>query len=88
MAFNLTLSIPQAFILLAALGLSSAIPSTPGYVGVYQIVAVAVLVPLGFRQEDALVYILAYQAFNYILVGVWGGIGVSQMPWVKNYKAM
>jgi len=44
-AFGLSLTPAQGFILLAALGISSAIPSTPGYVGVYQLVAVTGRVP-------------------------------------------
>ncbi len=38
-ALNLTLTLPQSFLLLAALGLSSAVPAMPGYVGIYQFVA-------------------------------------------------
>lgn len=67
-----TLSIGQALVLLSALGLSSAIPSTPGYVGVYQFVAVTVLVPFGFSRADALAYILISQGMSYALVSFWG----------------
>ncbi|HUH97396.1 MAG TPA: lysylphosphatidylglycerol synthase transmembrane domain-containing protein, partial [Anaerolineales bacterium] len=71
-----TLNIGQALILLAALGLSSAIPSTPGYVGIYQFVAVAVLVPFGFSRVDALAYILISQILNYLVITFWGLIGL------------
>jgi hypothetical protein len=71
-----TLSIAQALILLAALGLSSAIPSTPGYVGVYQFVAVGVLVPFGFTRADALAYVLINQVLNYMIVSFWGLLGL------------
>lgn len=74
-----TLNIWQAFILLSALGLSSAIPSTPGYVGVYQFVAVAVLVPFGFSLSEALAYIIIAQILNYVMVSFWGLIGLWQM---------
>ena len=78
MAFALheTLTLAQAFLFIAALGLSSAIPSTPGYVGVYQFVAVTVLVPFGFTRESALAFILISQALNLIIVALWGGIGL------------
>lgn len=66
-AFQLSLSLPQAFVLLAALGLSSAIPSTPGFVGVYQFVAVAVLPLFGYSREQALAYILMVQAIAYVM---------------------
>jgi hypothetical protein len=71
-----TLTISQALILLAALGLSSAIPSTPGYIGVYQFVAVSVLIPFGFSRANALAYILISQIFHYLLVSFWGLIGL------------
>jgi uncharacterized protein (TIRG00374 family) len=74
-----SLRIDQAFILLAALGLSSAIPSTPGYLGVYQFVALLVLVPFGFSQSEALAYILISQALGYLIVSFWGLIGLWQV---------
>jgi uncharacterized protein (TIRG00374 family) len=74
-----TLNLGQALVLLAALGLSSAIPSTPGYVGVYQFVAVTVLVPFGFSRSEALTYILISQVSGYILFGLWGLLGLWQI---------
>jgi uncharacterized protein (TIRG00374 family) len=74
-----TLSLGQSFILLAALGLSSAIPSTPGYIGVQQFVAVNVLVPFGFSRPVALAYILIAQVFNYVVISFWGLIGLWQV---------
>ena len=69
---RLHLALPQALLLLAGMGLSSAIPSTPGYVGVYQFAAVTVLTPFGFSKSDALAFILVAQALNYLVVSVWG----------------
>jgi len=74
-AFHLALAVPQALLLLAALGLASAVPSTPGFVGVYQFVAATVLTPFGFSRSQALVFIIALQAVNYAVVIVWGGTG-------------
>jgi glycosyltransferase 2 family protein len=74
-----TLSLSQALILLSALGLSSAIPSTPGYIGVYQFVAVTILVPFGFSRPEALAYILISQVLGYVLVGFWGLLGLWQI---------
>lgn len=78
-AFGLALAVPEALLLLAALGLSSAAPSTPGYVGIYQFVAVTVLTPFGFSQNEALVYIIALQAVNYLVVIGWGAIGLWRL---------
>jgi hypothetical protein len=85
-AFDLALSPAQLLFLLAALGLSSAVPSTPGYLGVYQFVAVSVLAPFGIGQSDALVYILAFQAMTYALVIVWGMIGLWRLN--TNFAAL
>jgi glycosyltransferase 2 family protein len=74
-----SISLGHALILLAALGLASAIPSTPGYIGVYQFVAVSVLVPFGFSRPAALVYILISQVVGYIVISFWGLIGLWQI---------
>lgn len=78
-ALHISLSFPQAFILLAALGLASALPSTPGAVGIFQFVAVTIMVPFGLSKNDALAYILVSQAFSYVVVTFWGVIGLWEM---------
>jgi glycosyltransferase 2 family protein len=67
--------LPVAFLLVAGLGLGSALPSTPGYVGIYQFVAVSVLAPFGFSRPQAIGYILVAQALQYTVIGLWGGLG-------------
>jgi glycosyltransferase 2 family protein len=75
-ALGLRIPIPVGFLLIAALGLSSALPSTPGYVGIYQFVAVAVLTPFGFSRSAAIAFILVAQALGYVVIGVWGSFGL------------
>jgi uncharacterized protein (TIRG00374 family) len=75
---KIPLLLQQAFVLLAALGLSSAIPSTPGYVGVYQFVAVTTLAPFGISKADALAFILISQILGYIIIGFWGLLSLWQ----------
>lgn len=65
-----------SMIVLAALGLSSAIPSTPGYVGVFQFVAVNVLKPFGVEAETAIAWILLYQAVGYLIQTSCGLLGL------------
>ena len=77
-ALNLSFSYSIAFLLIAGLGLGSALPSTPGYVGIYQFVAVSVLVPFGFSRTEAIAYILLAQAVSYAMIGCWGLIGFWQ----------
>jgi uncharacterized protein (TIRG00374 family) len=69
----------QVFILLAALGIASAVPSTPGYVGVYQLVAVTVLVPFGLSEAQAVAYIIGYQGVMYVVITLWGLIGLWKL---------
>ena len=75
-SFHESLLLSESFLFIAALGISSAIPATPGYVGVYQFVAVTVLVPFGFTREAALALILLAQFMNLLLVSFWGGLGL------------
>jgi uncharacterized membrane protein YbhN (UPF0104 family) len=72
---DLKIEVTVAYLLLAGLGLASALPSTPGYVGIYQFVAVSVLVPFGMSRTDAVGYILLAQALQYLVVGGWGTVG-------------
>jgi len=62
------LSFSHAMLLLTGMGLGSALPSTPGYVGIYQFVAVTVLVPFGISRDAALAFILVAQALSYVVV--------------------
>jgi glycosyltransferase 2 family protein len=71
-ALHLSIGLPVAFLLIAGLGLGSALPSTPGYVGIYQFIAVNVLTPFGMSRTDAIAYILFAQALNYVIIGLWG----------------
>jgi uncharacterized membrane protein YbhN (UPF0104 family) len=74
-AIDLKIEVTVAYLLLAGLGLASALPSTPGYVGIYQFVAVSLLVPFGMSRTDAVGYILLAQALPYVVVGGWGAVG-------------
>jgi uncharacterized membrane protein YbhN (UPF0104 family) len=71
-ALGIGLSFRIAMLLLAGLGLSSALPSTPGYVGIYQFVAVTVLTPFGISRDGAMAYILVLQALGYAVVLLFG----------------
>ncbi len=64
-----------ALLLNTGLGLGSALPATPGYVGVYQFVAVSVLVPFGFSKTGAIGYILLFQVLQYVLISLWAAFG-------------
>jgi glycosyltransferase 2 family protein len=78
-ALHLTLPYAVAMLLLAGLGLASAAPSTPGYVGVYQIVAVGILPAFGISKSDAIAYILVFQGMSYAVFISWGLLGLWQL---------
>ena len=82
-ALDLPLSLQQGLVLLAALGLASALPSTPGFVGIYQFVAVTVLVPFGYSQSEALAYILVSQVVYYAVLTGLGVIGIWRLGTAK-----
>ena len=77
-SLGLSISLPLAFLLITGLGLGSALPSTPGYVGIYQFVAVSVLTPFGFSKADAIAYILLAQALQYVGIGALGTIALTR----------
>ncbi len=78
-SLGLAFTLPMVLLLNSALGLSSAVPSTPGYVGVYQFVAISVLTPFGFSSNAALAYIVMAQACSYLIVMVWGTVGLVSL---------
>jgi glycosyltransferase 2 family protein len=76
---GLHFSFGVALLLLTGLGLGSALPSTPGYVGVYQFVAVTILMPFGISRDAALAYILVVQASGYVVVTLFGLPGLYRL---------
>ena len=77
-ALGLAIPIPAAFLLLACLGLGSALPATPGYLGIYQFAAVSALTPFGFSHTDAIAYILVAQVLMIAVMGVFGSVGLLE----------
>jgi glycosyltransferase 2 family protein len=75
-ALGFAIPMSAAFLLIASLGLGSALPSAPGYVGIYQFVAVTVLPPFGLSRTDAIAYILVAQALMYVVIAFWGSLGL------------
>jgi glycosyltransferase 2 family protein len=78
-ALHLTLPFAVAMLLLAGLALASSAPSTPGYVGVYQIVAVGILPAFGISKSDAIAYILVFQGLSFTVFIFWGLVGLWQL---------
>jgi uncharacterized membrane protein YbhN (UPF0104 family) len=72
------MSMAVALLLLVGLGVGSALPSTPGYIGIFQFVAVTVLVPFHFTRSQAIAFILVAQAGGLVVTGILGAIGLLQ----------
>jgi glycosyltransferase 2 family protein len=83
-ALGIAMSFRVALLLVTGLGLGSALPSTPGYVGIYQFVAVTVLTPFGVSRDAALAYILVMQAIGYAVVLAFGLPGLYQLQAQKH----
>lgn len=75
-ALHLTLPFEQAVIVNAVLALSQIVPTTPGGIGVYQFLAVTVLVPFGFTSSQAMAYILSAQMQFYLVMAALGFIAL------------
>jgi uncharacterized protein (TIRG00374 family) len=81
---NLHISFSVAALLICGMGLGSALPATPGYVGIYQFVAVSVLTPFGVPKDAALALILVMQALGYVVVIAFGLPGLYRFKgWRK-----
>lgn len=83
MMLGQALGVPVSFrigvLLLTGLALGGSLPSTPGYVGIYQFVAVTVLPPFGVTRDAALAYILLVQATAYAISIAFGLPGLLQL---------
>ncbi len=86
-ALGFSIPLPLAFLLIAGLGLGSALPAAPGYVGIYQFVAVSVLTPFGISKPDAIAYILLAQGLQYVSVMIWGPIALWQLGGWRKWTA-
>ena len=78
-ALGLTISLPVAFLLITGLAMGSALPSTPGYVGIYQFVAVEVLMPFGFSRSSVVAFMVLVQAVQYVSTGAWGLLALARL---------
>jgi hypothetical protein len=87
MILNLSLAIQPAFVLLSTLGLSSALPSTPGYIGVYQFAAFLALQPFGFSKAESVALVLFAQIANFLVISFWGILALARFPQEKTTSA-
>ena len=72
-ALGLHVSFPVALLLLTGLGFASALPSTPGSLGIYQFIYVSVLTLFGISRDGALAFALVSQVMGYVVTLALGG---------------
>lgn len=72
-ALGLHVSFPVAVLLLTGLGFASALPSTPGFVGIYQFIYVSILTMFGVSRDGALAFALVSQVMGYLVTLALGG---------------
>lgn len=73
-SFGWPLPFSAAYLTLIFLAVASTLPSTPGYIGVYQVAAMAALHNFGVTQSQAIAYGTVLQVCSFILftcVGAW-----------------
>ena len=81
-AFDFSLSWNAAVFLLVVINLGSAIPSSPGFIGVYHYLAVFALGYWGVQKSEALGYALATHLLNISTIIVFGGLCL----WIKGIR--
>ena len=77
-AFGIEAGFSAALVLQAALVFGVAVPSTPGYIGVFEAVIVAILGLYGVPQQEAFAYAVTYHATTFVpitLLGAWSVVG-------------
>lgn len=77
-AFNISVALPVAAILVVVTNLSMAIPSAPGYVGVFEGAAVLVLTTLGQPTTSSQAFAIIYHFVGLVPVAVLGIISAFQ----------
>jgi glycosyltransferase 2 family protein len=87
-SLGLILTVSMAYLLITGLGLGSALPSTPGFVGIYQFVAVTVLTPFGFSRSAVIAYTLLLQVLQYLSTGIWGLFALWRFRKLKTKAAV
>jgi len=74
-AFGAELTLPQTTIFIAALGFASSVPSTPGYVGVFQAIAVLLLPVFGVSEHRAFLVVSVQQLLLLLITAMFGVTG-------------
>ena len=78
-AFNISLPFAGAIVFVGAVGISSAIPSAPGSIGLYQFIAATILPLYGASKTASVLFGIVSHAFTYAVVIIWGLFGMVHL---------
>lgn len=78
-AVGLEPTIGQAALLAAGVNLATAVPSAPGYVGTFELAAIAIAASVGIPEASALAMALLLHAVSLVLISVSGAAVVARM---------
>lgn len=79
-AFGIDLGVGGALLLQGVLAFGVAVPSTPGYVGVFEALIVAVLVIFGVERDLAFAFAVTYHVTTFVPIGLLGAWSLSRTP--------
>lgn len=77
-AFHLAVPFPAAILLTAVLNLGMAVPSSPGYVGVYEYLMVLTLSLYGIAHTPALAAAFAYHVISFVPIAIIGLVYIAR----------
>lgn len=79
-SFGLELSVGAVLLIQGVLAFGVALPSTPGYVGVFEALIVAVLTLFGVDRDLAFAYAVTYHVATFIPITLLGAVSVLRTP--------
>ncbi|HET7725924.1 MAG TPA: lysylphosphatidylglycerol synthase transmembrane domain-containing protein [Candidatus Limnocylindrales bacterium] len=82
-AVGLEPTIGQAALLAAGVNLATAVPSAPGYVGTFELAAIAIAASVGIPEAPALAMALLLHAVSLVLISISGAAVVARMGLVS-----
>ena len=82
-AVGLEPTIGQAALLAAGVNLATAVPSAPGYVGTFELAAIAIAASVGIPEAPALAMALLLHAVSLVLISASGAVVVARMGLVS-----
>jgi len=85
-ASGLPLPWSGALLVLLAIGIGTALPAAPGYVGTFEFFGMAALAIQGFPEEQALAFVLVFHAATFVEASCVGAICLGIQRWPLSWR--